>query len=119
MMVVCKDRLERLRANVRMGPDALDANAAVETEISTLLSGKTYEQLVALQRQVQTKLQSGEPLDTDYWEGLLKSLLVWKAKVRTFSLHMTSFIVTKFPFHVGETEESSRDCCAKSFGAAS
>lgn len=80
-MVVCKDRLERLRAKVRMGPDALSTNAAVETEISTLLSGKSYNQLVSLQRQVQTKLGSGEPVDTDYWEGLLKSLLVWKSKV--------------------------------------
>ncbi|KAF8525382.1 mid region of cactin-domain-containing protein [Gautieria morchelliformis] len=87
MMVVCKDRLERLRANVRMGPDALAANAAVETEISILLSGKSYEQLVTLQRQVQAKLQSGEPLDTDYWEGLLKSLLVWKAKAKLKTLH--------------------------------
>jgi len=84
MMVVCKDRLERLRANVRMGPDAQSANAAVETEISTLLSGKSYDQLVALQRQVQAKLGSGEPVDTDYWEGLLKSLLVWKSKVCIF-----------------------------------
>lgn len=81
-MVVCKDRLERLRANVRMGPDVLAAHAAVETEISTILSGRSYDQLIALQRQVQAKLQSGEPLDTDYWEGLLKSLLVWKAKVQ-------------------------------------
>jgi cactin len=83
MMVVCKDRLGRLRSSVRLGPDALEANAAVETEISTLLSGKSYEQLIALQQQVQAKLQSGEPLDTDYWEGLLKSLLVWKAKVES------------------------------------
>lgn len=59
----------------------VEAAAAVESDITTLLSGKTYDDLVALQRRIQEKLTSGEPVDTDYWEGLLKKLLVWKAKV--------------------------------------
>ena len=79
MMVVCKDRLERIQANERMGAEAA---AAVEADIAALLSGKSYDDLVGLQRKVQEKLSSGEPLDTDYWESLLKKLLVWKAKVR-------------------------------------
>lgn len=76
-MVVCKDRLDRIKDGQRMG----EAAAAVETDINKLLSGKSYEHLAALQKQIQTKLASGEPVDTDYWEGLLKKLLVWKAKV--------------------------------------
>lgn len=85
MMVVCKDQLERLGADHRLGPDgaaaAARANAGVEREIASILSGRSVEQLNILQRQIQTKLSSGEPVDTDYWENLLKSLLVWKAKV--------------------------------------
>lgn len=90
-MVVCKDRLDRIQTNERMG---VEAAAAVESDISTLLSGKTYDDLVALQQRIQEKLGSGEPVDTDYWEGLLKKLLVWKAKVsrfprfRNFILHV-------------------------------
>jgi len=80
-MVVCKDRLDRIQKNERMG---VEAAAVVESDISTLLSGKTYDDLVALQRRIQEKLTSGEPVDTDYWEGLLKKLLVWKAKVSLF-----------------------------------
>ena len=80
-MVVCKDRLDRIRIHERMG---VEAAAAVESDISALLSGKTYDDLVALQRRIQEKLTSGEPVDTDYWEGLLKKLLVWKAKVNRF-----------------------------------
>lgn len=76
-MVVCKDRLERNKDSQRMG----EAAAAVEADINVLLSGKSYEHLAALQKQIQAKLASGEPVDTDYWEGLLKKLLVWKAKV--------------------------------------
>ncbi|KAF7971779.1 hypothetical protein HWV62_36169 [Athelia sp. TMB] len=84
MMVVCKDRLERIQADERMG---IDAAAAVEADITALLAGKSYEHLVTLQRQIQGKLTSGEPVDTDYWEGLLKKLLVWKAKAKLKSVH--------------------------------
>lgn len=76
-MVVCKDRLDRIKASQCVG----EAAAAVEADITALLSGKSYEHLAALQKQIQAKLASGEPVDTDYWEGLLKKLLVWKAKV--------------------------------------
>lgn len=78
MMVVCKDRIDGIEARERQGRQAA---AAVEDDISRLLAGKSYEHLVTLQKQVQGKLSSGEPVDTDYWEGLLKKLLVWKAKV--------------------------------------
>ncbi|KAG6880421.1 hypothetical protein C0992_000023 [Termitomyces sp. T32_za158] len=82
--VICKDRLEMLQANQHMG---VEAAAAVESDIAALLSGKTYDDLTSLQRQVQNKLTSGEPVDTDYWEGLLKKLLVYKAKAKLKSLH--------------------------------
>jgi hypothetical protein len=78
MMVVCKDRLDRIRNDERMG---VEAAAAVESDINALLSGKSYDHLVALQTSIQAKLTSGEPVDVDYWENLLKKLLVWKAKV--------------------------------------
>ncbi|KAG8713184.1 hypothetical protein FRC11_013022 [Ceratobasidium sp. 423] len=80
MMVVCKDRLDQLHSNT------IGNNNSVESDISALLSGKTPDQLSQLQRQIQSKLSSGEPIDVDYWEGLLKSLLVWKAKASCFPL---------------------------------
>jgi hypothetical protein len=85
MMVVCKDRLERIESRERLG---VEAAASVEADIANLLSGKSYDHLVALQRQVQTKLASREPLDVEYWEGLLKKLLVYKAQVRFTCSHL-------------------------------
>jgi hypothetical protein len=84
MMVVCKDRLDSIRQKDAPGAEAA---AAVEGDINTLLSGKTYDQLLSLQRQVQEKLNSGEPIDPDYWESLLRKLLVWKAKVRCYYIY--------------------------------
>lgn len=78
MMVVCKDHLERVKDSDRIG---FEGTAAVESEVTALLAGKSYDDLASLQRRIQDKLTSGEPIDTDYWENLLKKLLVWKAKV--------------------------------------
>lgn len=77
-MVVVKDALDRVKMNAQMG---VEAAAAVEADVNRLLQGKSHDHLVALQRQIQAKLGSGEPIDVDYWEGLLKKLIVWKAKV--------------------------------------
>jgi len=84
MMVICKDRLDRIKESQLMGAEAA---AAVEADITALLQGKSYDALAALQRQIQGKLASGEPIDVDYWENLLKKLLVWKAKAKLKSLH--------------------------------
>lgn len=94
MMVVCKDRLDRILSSERIG---FEAAAAVESDISALLAGKTYDDLSALQRRIQEKLTSGEPVDTDYWEGLLKKLLVWKSKVHTSTYTRTTYSPTARP----------------------
>jgi len=93
MMVVCKDRVEHLQSNERIG---IEAAAAVETDIAALLAGKTYDDLTSLQRRVQEKLTSGEPVDTDYWEGLLKKILVWKAKAGIVRLSLTLCVNFRF-----------------------
>lgn len=84
MMVICKDQLDRITANKRLG---VEAAAAVEADITAVLQGKSFEHLLVLQKQVQAKLTSGEPIDTDYWESLLKKMLVWKAKAKLKTLH--------------------------------
>jgi len=84
MMVVCKDRLDRIHDRERLG---VEAAASVEADIAKLLSGKSYDHLVALQRQIQAKLASREPLDVEYWEGLLKKLLVYKSQSKLKTQH--------------------------------
>ena len=84
MMVITKDALERIKDAERLGAAAA---AAVESDITAVLQGKSYEHLVQLQKQIQAKLASGEPIDVEYWESLLKKLLVWKAKVCLHNEH--------------------------------
>ena len=75
MRIICRDR-QKISA-----PEGR-ALSSVAADINRLLSPKTYEQLQTLEVQVKRKLNSNEPIDTDYWEELLRSLTVWKARAR-------------------------------------
>lgn len=76
LLTLGKDRRQKLQGLDHEGR----AVSAVSSEIDKILSPKTYEQLEGLEKQIKAKLQSDEQIDTDYWEQLLKSLLVFKAK---------------------------------------
>lgn len=83
--------MESITSDQRLGREAA---AAVEADITALLQGKSYDHLLGLQRQIQAKLSSGGPVDIDYWEGLLKKLLVWKSKVRHARISGRNFLLT-------------------------
>lgn len=78
LLALCKDRRQKLSGLDREGR----AVSTVSSDVDKILSPKTFEQLEALEKQIKAKLRSDEQIDTDYWEQLLKSLLVFKAKAR-------------------------------------
>ncbi|GHJ88471.1 hypothetical protein NliqN6_4873 [Naganishia liquefaciens] len=91
MLLICEDRLRQL--NLERDPNIAAAqgqssNALVEADITRLLEGKSFDQLLALENNVKSKLASREPIDVDYWEGLLRSLQVWKAKSKLHQIHV-------------------------------
>ena len=55
-------------------------NVSVLEEIDRLLGPKTLAELAALEKQISDKLDSNEPIDFEYWEQLLQSVGVYKAK---------------------------------------
>ncbi|KAF7162126.1 hypothetical protein CNMCM5623_007571 [Aspergillus felis] len=80
MKVICRDRQKTTAPEGR-------ALSSVAADINRLLSPKTYEQLETLEVQVRKKLDSNEPIDTDYWEELLRSLTVWKARAKVKNVY--------------------------------
>lgn len=78
MQIICNDRRQKLKPR---GPEER-AVSSVAADVDKLLGPKTYEQLEALEKQIRSKLRSNEDIDVDYWEQLLKSLLIWKAKAK-------------------------------------
>lgn len=78
MEIICKDRRQKSQPG---GPKGR-SQEAVSAEVDRLFSSKTYDELNALERQIRTKLRSNEPIDFEYWEGLLRNLVSWKARVK-------------------------------------
>lgn len=73
--VICKDR-RKLK-----GPKARSQDS-VSGDVDKLFSSKTLAELDNLEKQIRAKLRSDEPIDTEYWENLLQSLISWKARAR-------------------------------------
>ncbi|KAI9335166.1 mid region of cactin-domain-containing protein [Zopfochytrium polystomum] len=99
MLIVCDDELNRHRKMAADGGKK-DRNAAaevVEVEITKMLSGKSYEQLAQIQTQVERKLSGQDnfkgPIDVEYWEAVMKALVVWRAKARLRDMH--KFLLSK------------------------
>lgn len=86
MLVVCDDELSKHRDRISRSRKP-GVSAQVLADIDKLLRDKNFEQLTILQKQVEAKLASGGPVDVEYWEALMKGLLVWKAKARLKDMH--------------------------------
>lgn len=78
MKVICKDRRRAAPSKLQLARGM----SSVTPEIDRLLGPKTHEQLETLEKQVKAKLRSNDDIDVDYWENLLKSLSIYKAKAR-------------------------------------
>lgn len=87
MMV--KDELEKLRKmRGEAGSSRRDViNSSVQSDVNSVFKGKTYSQLVALQKQIRTKIKSGGSIDVGYWESLLQQLKAVMAKARLKERH--------------------------------
>ena len=60
---------------------------AVSSDVDKLLQPKNLSELKALESQINSKLQSNEPIDVEYWEQLLRSITVYKAKAELDSVY--------------------------------
>ena len=91
MNILCKDQYRRHEA---VRPEGRIMNS-VASDIDQLLSPKSFEELEKLEGQITKRLSSNEPIDTDYWQHLLNSLLVWKAKAKLKKLSHSILVARK------------------------
>ncbi|GAA97369.1 uncharacterized protein L969DRAFT_94426 [Mixia osmundae IAM 14324] len=89
MLVVCDDALATLESERQLGHAQYrtQQHTTVKSDIANMFRDKTYQQLAVLQGQIADKLGSGDPIDVEYWEGLLKELAVWMAKAKLRNMH--------------------------------
>jgi len=91
-IVLAQDLLAR--RSQRPGPhqlvqqrDASGVHQAVLDDITALLDGKTYTQLVELEQQINARLKSGQAMDEEYWHSVLARLTVFKARTLLADVH--------------------------------
>ncbi|RDA95623.1 hypothetical protein CP533_1138 [Ophiocordyceps camponoti-saundersi (nom. inval.)] len=86
LQALCKDQKSKL------GPLGREDRvlSSVAEDIDKILKPKTCDQLEALETQIRAKLRSDEDIDTDYWEQLLRNLLVWKSKATLTRIFQTA-----------------------------
>ncbi|PFH62945.1 hypothetical protein XA68_10998 [Ophiocordyceps unilateralis] len=86
LQALCKDYRSKL------GPRGREDRvlSSVAEDIDKILKPKTHDQLEALETQIQAKLRSNDDIDTDYWEQLLRNLLVWKSKATLTRIFQTA-----------------------------
>lgn len=85
MREVCKDRRQQAQGPA---PESR-AVSSVSTEVDKLFKGKTYDELLLLEKQIKQKLLSNEPIDVDYWEQLLQNLAIWKARAKLKTVYQS------------------------------
>ena len=78
MKTISRDR----RQQSQNGHPSARGVGSVTSDLDKLLAPKSLEELDKLEKQIKAKLSSDEPVDTDYWEHLLKSLLTYKARAK-------------------------------------
>lgn len=93
MLVVCQDELDKLRSSKDPNARAGTIHDSVSKDIDKMLDNKSLGELDVLQKSIMEKLGSGQPVDVEYWETLLKAIVVYKCKARLRSMHEKTLVV--------------------------
>ncbi len=60
---------------------------AIQEDIDAIFDGKNYKELCELEQQIQGTIDSGQVADEEYWHGVLKRLVVFKAHMMVREVH--------------------------------
>ncbi|OON19879.1 hypothetical protein X801_04245 [Opisthorchis viverrini] len=69
------------------GRSSASISQSVMQSVAETLKGKTYNQLAALERQIEPKLKGGEGVDVTYWETLAQFVRAQMARTRLRDMH--------------------------------
>ncbi|XP_042010745.1 cactin-like [Salvia splendens] len=87
-----KDALDRARVRgEKLPPEMIGEerglHTSIEADVKSLLQGKTYSELEAMQSQIESQMRSGTAKVVEYWEAILKRLHIYKAKACLKEIH--------------------------------
>ncbi|OLY82672.1 Cactin [Smittium mucronatum] len=83
LMLICDSRRQRLMEI----DSSTGVSKAVEEEIVEFLHKKSRQELDEIESEIRFKFESNLPIDSDYWEQVLKQMIVEKAKLVVNEYH--------------------------------
>eukprot|EP01133_Synstelium_polycarpum_P013668 gene13668-16096_t len=75
---LCTSELAK-RSGDTSGQEQIGVHQSLTSDIAKVFQGKSYVELVDLESQITQKLQSGSAGNVEYWETLLKNLIIYKS----------------------------------------
>jgi len=90
LRVVCDHQMEKLASiSSATKKDHSDGvHKSIHSDITFLLKGKSFQELETLRLQIMAKIEDGGgTIDTEYWESLLKRLVIYRAKATLREIH--------------------------------
>jgi hypothetical protein len=90
MMTVCDDEhTERKQKEDKGGAygQQQGLHSSIDGDIQKVLRGKSGQQLEDMEKSIESKINSGDSVDVEYWETLLSKLKVQKAKAKLREFH--------------------------------
>ena len=112
-MIICEDELQKLKHLDPSGSDhdhtdrRAGINPTVASDVAAVFKGKSYSQLVALQQQIQAKIDGKNVVDITYWEALLQQVKAHMARARLCDQHQDMLHKKLFQLKVEEASSSS------------
>ena len=92
MMVVCQHHLDRFR-----DPNHMEGGRMLDTEVDRaagkVVSGLSLARLIELENKTNAMLRSGQPVDGEFWDLVLKKIHVEKAIV---SVALSAFTIADY-----------------------
>eukprot|EP00286_Rhodomonas_abbreviata_P018123 CAMPEP_0181305188 /NCGR_PEP_ID=MMETSP1101-20121128/9582_1 /TAXON_ID=46948 /ORGANISM="Rhodomonas abbreviata, Strain Caron Lab Isolate" /LENGTH=563 /DNA_ID=CAMNT_0023411059 /DNA_START=181 /DNA_END=1869 /DNA_ORIENTATION=- len=94
MVVVCADELQQARRqeawSLEGKPGLLveeGVHAAIQEDVVKMLSGKSVQELDEQEQEIRATLEGDEVADNEFWEAVLKRLVVARAKSQLKEIH--------------------------------
>ena len=81
-LIVCDDRCRRVRHQ-----DQTHVDPSILADADALLADKSADELLELQTSIRSKMRSGEPLDVEYWDMMLRRIVVWRSVAKLRAVH--------------------------------
>jgi hypothetical protein len=113
LVIVCDNEIEKAKTKEQSGKGTTvraAINPSVKQSVEELFLGKSYNQLEELEKEIFHTTRNPDPYtDVEYWEELLKDLVVFKAKALLREFHVS--LLEKHLEHVND-EKLKKDILA-------